>query len=171
MEKELEIQELSAEVKEVLRESAMSLVEILLLEQEPFRLVIWNNNNWNAPLPDVIQESFPVQLVLDIKEQSLQESYIDPATGEIIICTVFEGEEYLKVLKLGEIIAILGLEGQPYILNDFVQEDKEDELMYIYPKNVDEMVNTVSSLGIPKEAVEKSMHCFMKNNPGLINFK
>jgi len=161
------------EVKNVLRESAMSLVEIMLLENEPFRIVLWNNDNWNAPLPKRILESFPTQLVLDIKDQALDDSYIDPATGEIIICTVFDGAEYIKVLEYGEIIAVLSLDGQPYILNDFAQ-DKEEEVLtakeerVVYePQSVDELVEIVSSEGIPKESAKKSIDCFMKNNPEL----
>jgi hypothetical protein len=153
------------EIKEVLRESAMSLVEIMLLEKESFRIVLWNNDNWNEPLPQRILEAFPTQLVLDIKEQALEDSYIDPATGEIIICTTFDGNEYLKVLDYGELIAVLSLEGQPYILNDFPQ-DKEKRVVYKH-QLVDELVEMVSSDGIPEEAVKKSVDCFMKNNPKL----
>ena len=157
------------EIKEVLRESAMSLVEILLLEKESFRIVLWNNNNWNEPLPKRILEAFPTQLVLDIKEQALDDSYIDPATGEVIICTIFDGVEYLKVLKHGELIAVLSIEGNPYILNDFPQDKeivKEERVVY-GPQSVEELVEMVSSEGIPEEVVKKSVECFMKNNPKL----
>lgn len=160
------------EIKEVLRESALNLVEILLLEEEPFRLVLWNNDNWSEPLPKRILESFPSQLVLDIKEQALDDSYIDPATGEVVICTLFDGNEYLKILEHGEIIAVLGIDGQPLILNDFPQEIDEELLLkeesVIYkPQSVDELVKIVSSEGLPEETVKKSVECFMKNNPKL----
>jgi len=168
--------ELPTNVKDALRESALEIAEILLLEDQEFRIVIWNNDNWNNPLPQRIMEAFPTQLVLDIKEQSLEDSYVDENTGEIVICTVFDGVEYMKILEIGELIAVLSLDGQPYILNDFPQEDNviheivkeiRDNTAYIFPTSFDEMVEMLTSDGIPEEGAKRSLEMFMKNNPQL----
>jgi len=169
------MKELSSIVTEVMREAALNIVEIMILEEQEFRIVIWNNDNWNEPLPERIMEAFPTQLVLDIKEQSLIDSYIDEKTGEIVLCTVFDGIDYAKVLELGEIIAVLSLDGQPLILNDFPQEkilSEIDEIrdindQYMFPKSVQDMVEMISADGIKESAAEHSINMFLKNNPEL----
>jgi len=162
---------LTEDIKDVMRENAHNLVEIMLLEQVPFRLVLWNNDNWNKDLPDEIMKNFPSQILLDIKEAALEESYIDEATGEIIITTNFYNEEYMKVLEFDEIVAVLDLTGQPYILNNFQPEEKiketPEEFLSFVPKTVDELVEMAVAEGIPAENAEKSINAFMKNNPDL----
>jgi len=172
MEKEITTQPLTLEVRELMRENALDLVEIMIQEQQPFRIVIWNNDNWNQPLPDIIMESFPVQIVLDIKQMALEESFVDENTGEVIITTMFEGIEYQKVLEGGEIIAILDLAGQPYVLNNFKQEETEEEikddfLSAIIPTTKEEIIELAISDGCEKEAVNRSFDMFMKYNPDL----
>lgn len=165
--------DLSLEIKEQMRENARSLVEIMVLEEQPFRIVLWNNDNWNMPLPDTIMESFPSQLVLDIKEMALQESYIDENTGEIVLVTMFSNREYSKILNYDEIVGILDLSGQPYILNTFKQEEKESELQLsemmnsFVPKTIDDLVELAVSNGIPEENAKRSINAFMQNNPKL----
>ena len=164
---------LTKEVRETMRENAYSLLETMILEDVPFRLVLWNNNNWDKPLPTSIMDAFPTQLVLDIKEMALDESYIDESTGETIITTMFEGVEYSKVIIYDEIIAILDLVGQPYILNNFepdvVQADKvfQEKDISFSPKTKEDILELVISDGVPKEAASKSMEAFMNNNPDL----
>jgi len=162
---------LTYDVKEVMRENALSLVEVMLLEGVPFRIVLWNNDNWDMPLPEKIMQAFPTQLVLDIKEAALDESFVDEKTGEVIITTVFEGNEYSKVLHYGEIIAVLDLDGQPYVLNNFAQEPLEatvtDVMKELMPSTVNELVSIAVSEGISEEGARRSINCFLENNPDL----
>lgn len=164
--------DLSLEIKEQMRENAHSLVEIMILEGQPFRIVLWNNDNWDMPLPDTIMESFPSQLVLDIKEMALQESYIDENTGEIVLVTMFNNREYSKILNYDEIVGILDLNGQPYVLNTFKQEKQtemivSDMINSFVPKTVDDLVELAVSDGIPEENAKRSIDAFMQNNPKL----
>jgi len=160
---------LSYEIKEQMRENSHSLVEVMILEEQAFRLVLWNNNNWSSPLPEKIMESFPNQLVIDIKDMALDESYVDEATNEIILCTSFEGEVYTKVLQYDEIIAVLDLKGQPYTLNNFEQETVEPDVVYDMkpPANRQEWINIAVSGGIEEAQAEKSINAFIKNNEHL----
>lgn len=160
------------EIKETMREKAYSLLEIMILEEFPFRLVLWNNNNWDKHLPEDIMMSFPSQLVLDIKEMALEDSFVDESTGDIVITTLFEGEEYSKVILYDEIVAILDLQGQPYILNNFEQEVVPDKVFKLKPKTKIDLLALVVAEGIPATAATKSIDAFMKNNPTLNkNFK
>jgi len=171
MEKETVAPPLTLEVRELMRDNALDLVEMMILEQQPFRIVIWNNDNWNQSLPDTIMESFPVQIVLDIKQMALEESFVDENTGEVIIVTMFEGSEYHKILEGSEIIAVLDLEGQPYVLNNFKQEEMEinedDFLSAIILTTKQEIIELAISDGCEKEAVTRSFDMFMKSNPDL----
>ena len=113
-------------------------------------------------------ENFPNQLVLDIKDMALQESFIDDATGEVVIATVFDGSEYTKVLNYDEIIAVLDLKGQPYQLNNFEQEAVEPDVVYDKPPMTKlDWVELAVSGGIPAESAERSINAFIKNNEHL----
>jgi hypothetical protein len=159
---------LTIDIKETMRDNARNLAEIMILEDQPFRLILWNNDNWDKPLPENIMKSFEHQIVLDIKEMTLEESFIDEATGEIVLVSSFGGEEYSKVLEYDEIIAILDLQGQPYMINNFPQDGPEelpDEIEYIREVTTKEdWLDMAVEGGIPREAAEKSMNAFIQNN-------
>jgi hypothetical protein len=144
---------------------------MMILDGIPFRIVLWNNNNWDTNLPDKIMEAFPVQIVLDIKEMALQNSYTDEATGEIVLSTAFEGSEYQKILNYDEIIAVLDLNGQPYILNNFQQDQKitlEDVINDNFlPRTKNDVIEMVMSDGVPVEAAQRSINAFIKFNPDI----
>jgi hypothetical protein len=161
---------LSKETRELMRENAYTLLEMLIMEKSPFRIVIWNADNWNRPLPHSIMDDFPTQLVLDIKEEALDDSFVDEFTGEVIISTMFEGIEHYKTVLYDEIIAILDLDGQPYLLNNFYPETDTDTMQFtaVSPTvTKDAIVDMVTSEGVPNEAASKSMETFIKNNPFL----
>jgi len=159
---------LSTDIKEVMRESARELVEIMLLDNQEFRLIIWNNNNWDKPLPESIMKSFKDQLILDIKEMALDDSYVDEATGELILVSSFGGEEYSKVLEYDEIIAVLDLSGQPYIINNFSQEEQEEDIVYEkIPLTKNDWIDMATDGGIPRENAERSINAFIANNEWL----
>ena len=166
---------LSYEIKEQMRINAYNLVEVLIQEKHPFRLVIWNNDDWDMKLPDVIMKTFEFQLILDIKDMALEDSYIDEDTGEIILCTIFGNRNFTKKLRYDEIVGVFDLNSQPYVLNLFNQEPEEVDLINelkelgdsLVPKTIDELVELATFEGIAKESAERSINAFLKNNPGL----
>jgi len=155
---------LTYELREQMRENALELAESFLIEEVPFRLVLWNNDNWNMGLPDETMENFPVQLVLDIKDASLNDSFLDIETGEFVIVTIFEGIEYHKVLEAHEIIAILDTKGQPFIVNNFPQDDEEHLDNIVLPKTKDDLIDNLTMMGLEKENAKKSVDSFLQNN-------
>jgi len=168
----MEKEYLTLEVRELLREMSYALVEALLKEEEEFRIVIWNNNNWDYDLPKNIMDKFPNQLVLDFKDGSIQESYVDDKTGEIVLVTVFEGEKNQKILKENEIVAVLDLSGQPMILNNFPPDNFEDsyekeEKLLEFPLSKKDVISFAQNDGISFECAERSFDSFIKNNPKL----
>lgn len=163
---------LTLEARDVMRENAHNLVAVLIQEDIPFRLVLWTEDDWDVPLPVEVIEAFPNQIVLDIADLALRDSHIDEMTGDIVITTLFYGEEYSKILAPEEIIAILDLEGQPYILNSFAPEKQKiytftDAEKITEPKTKENMVTLVSSEGIPKDIANRSVSAFVKHNPNL----
>lgn len=167
---------LTREVKETMRENAYSLLEILILEEVPFRIAIWNLDNWDRPLPKSIMEDFPTQMLLEISEDALGDSYVDENTGEIIISGMFEKEIYHKTVMYDEIIAILDLDGQPYILNNFYPEHDLSSIKFTTVENVNtfnmdvtkkSIIDMVVAEGVPEESANKSIESFIKHNPYL----
>jgi len=154
-------------VKDVMRTMAYELTELLILEDSPFRLIIWNNNDWDKPLPDDIMEKFPAQIVIDIKELALKDSFIDENSGELIINTYFNNIPYSKILDFEEIVAILDLDGQPLIVNNFEPSTPVNKpvLNRNNLKNKKDLVNLIVSEGINEEDAYRSVNAFIKNNP------
>lgn len=144
-------------IRETMRDNAMSLIEIMILEKQPFRLILWNNDSWDRPLPKEIMESYPVQIVLDIKEDSLLDSFVEK--GEVYIKTFFNEETYIKLLEREEILAILDLSGEPLLINNFTKDiDKIEEV----PARVDDLINFAVNHGIPEENIKRSIAAFTK---------
>ena len=160
----MEKTELTEEVKEVMRENAMALIAVLLDEEVPFNLVLWNKNNWDKPLPEDIMKKFPLQIPLDVKEQTLEDSYFEEGIG-VVINTFFHGKEYSKVLQEEEILGILDLAGHPLQLNNFKPEIEEKVKKEIGTKK--ELLSSLVAEGITEEGANNSINMFLKNNPDL----
>ena len=62
-------------VKQQMRLNAYLLVNELINQGESFRIILWNNDDWSVPLPDNVMEAYPEQLILDIKDETLEDSY------------------------------------------------------------------------------------------------
>lgn len=131
------------------------------------KLMMWNNDNWDYPLPTEIMENFKVHLNLDIKGELLERSFIKD--NKIIINTMFIDKEYSKYLEFGEIFAILDEKGQPIILNQYPQLTKEDKLKIYYsiedPTNTKELIESIiSKTNADPTLVKNSINSFAKNN-------
>jgi len=158
--------ELTQEVKEVMRENAMALVAVLLDEGVPFNLVLWNKDNWDKPLPEEIMKKFPVQLPLDMKEQTLEDSYFEALEG-IVINTFFQGKEYSKILEEDEILGILDLSGHPLQLNNFKPNEEDVKNTKNTIKTKEELLSSLVADGISEEGAQRSINIFLENNPNL----
>ncbi len=146
-------------VKETMRENAFGLVEIMLLEGTPFRLVLWNLDNWDYELPPEVIEKFPIQIILDIKNAALEESYVDDNTGEIIINTYFNNSPFSKMLRYDEILAVLDENGNPLIVNNFKPNDGAPKMK----KNIfskEDIIKMVALEGVSEENAIKSIEAF-----------
>jgi len=154
-------------IKEILRLNGFRLVYAFVEEQEPFRLVILNNNNWDKPLPDYILENHPDFLSLDIKENELVNSYTED--GEIYISVYFGEELYNKKLYKEEIYVISNFDDHPYHINE-VQDFlfNEENLKEIVEEKIQplEIISAISaSERIPPEIVKNSLFKMLNKNP------
>jgi len=160
----------SDNLKDLMRENAYDLVSMFILEQIPFRIVMWNMDDWDNELPEYIMESSPIQIILDIKDNTLEESYLDEDTGEVFINTYFEDIPYSKLLNLDDIVAITDLDGHPYLINSF----KPDIILKALDPNhtnikqtkdvlhtKKDVIEILSLNGIPKKAAKKSVSAFL----------
>ena len=151
-------------VREQMRRNIITLVRALLIEKQEFRLVLWNNNDWNEALPESIMNRFPLQLVLDIKGDTLESSYIDE--DDVVLVAAFEeGSRFDKVLDMSEVVAVLDLDGQPLQVNNFVPEEIKADAVRSKVETKEDLINSLVEGGVPKENAERSIKAFAKNNP------
>ena len=161
----------SDNIKDILRENAYSVMTQLISEYTPFRLVLWQNDNWDIPLPKDILERMPDHLTLDISTEVLDHiSYEED--GSVVLCIMFGDTEYYKVVEYDEIVAIVSMQdGQPYALCNFPQEpkvQKDYEDIVKRPETREQWIQEIVEDGIDVESAERSVSSFMKYNENLL---
>jgi hypothetical protein len=140
-------------------------------------LILWNNDNWDVPLPEEIMKKYPNEIALDFKDWSSDESYIDEV-GDIVIFTKFDNEEFCKVLEINEVQAICDINGKLITLTEFKREDKitlsaQKPIDTNRPiiKNKEDLIKYSIQQGTSPEQAKRSTDAFEKNNPELSIFK
>jgi hypothetical protein len=139
--------------KEEFREKMLDIIEMFIMYQIPFNIQIINNDNWDKPLPEFIlnDPSFKNNLFLSIVNYSLESSFIEEDTGNIVLTVVFgENLIYKKYLLPEEPMFLYDINGNLIIAKPFIEQ--------ILPKSKPKLKN---------EEIEKSMEIFKKNNPGM----
>jgi len=153
-----------------MRHNAYDLVRELINEELPFRLVVWNNNNWNMDLPDSIMADYPTQLIMDMNAMALEHCYVDD-NGEIILTMMFGDvdEPYSKVLSYDEVIAVIDIDTlQPYVINPFKADDTEDvqaetSTIRLTREGLIRQLTEVD--GLQKKDAIRSIDAILKHNP------
>lgn len=155
----------SKNIRELMRVNANNLVGSLISEGIEFRLVIWNNDDWDFELPEHIMVKFPLQLILDFKGHMLDSSYVSDDGQVTIVAAFLEDQEFTKKLKSDDIVAVLELDGQPMQVNNFAPEKIDDAA----PERIstkDDIIKALEKDGVKKEDALRSLNAFAKNNPG-----
>jgi len=153
----------SKNIKKLMYTNSYILLTNMIIEQEPFRLVIWNNNNWSEKLPEDVMKQYPKQLVIDIKDQTLEDTFIDEDGSVVLSCSFSPDVIYTKTIFETDIIGIIDLNGQPMHLNNFKPDAEIEEVTASKELLLKELLND----GAPKENVINSINAFAKNNPGM----
>jgi|FLOH01.1.fsa_nt_gi hypothetical protein len=150
--------------------AAKQLITNLIQNQQEFKLVLFNNDNWDVYLPPEVLKRFPDLIPLDFKEWTLEQSYIDEH-GEIILYIVFGETEYSKVLDINEVSAIV-INEKPYIITNFTKtenvqlkdlEVQQEKLEIPQPQNKNQLITTLIAEGAP-ESIRDSVNMFAKYN-------
>jgi len=156
-------------IQEKMRISAYEILVNLIENNEPFGLVMWNNDNWDLPLPEDVMEQFPTTITLNIEGEVLERVEFTE-DGKVDLDIMFGDTEYFKEIEMGEIVALVNLKtGQPYIVCDFPQVEKpeliveEDDGSWKRPTTKDEWIDL--------ECNEVSVDAFIKNNPEILGGK
>ena len=151
-------------VREVLMLNGYRLVYTFIAESEPFRLVLWNNDSWDKPLPENIMENYPEELILDFTDDVLTNCYTEE--GEIHISVYFDDEIYHKKLFAWEIIAVSNLSGYAYHVNNFNFDDFNEALNKEVLFEPLEIIETISeNENLEPQVVGNSLFSLLKNNP------
>jgi len=154
---------LSNNVKNELRKNSLEVVKKFLEESQEFRLVMWNNDDWDSDLPQDIMRDYPKQILLDITEEVQDNCYVNE--DRVLLYLMFGDIEYSKELFPEDIVAILDLEGQPYIVNNFDYE-KARNTSISDSITKDDMIESLVDLSeISIDHAKKSVNAMLKNNP------
>jgi hypothetical protein len=103
------------ETIKVMRDNAYELISTFIKNKVPFRLVIWNKDDWDYELPIEVMLSYPMQLVLDIASDTLNMCKVND--DGITIVTYFDNVKYTKFLSHDDTVAVLDSDGQPFLVN------------------------------------------------------
>ena len=147
---EFELKELPESTRKVMRENAYLLVQNLIVEKIPFSMLLWEEDNWNHILPDGAVNS-EGQIFLDIKNQTLEDSYISK-NKNIVISTYFGNIKFTKTIQFEDIIGVFNELGDPMIINNFLPEDRSISL--------NDLVKSLVNVGISEDKVNKSLEAF-----------
>ena len=142
--------------KSIISEGIYGIVCMYINNKIPFQLVVENHNNWAFPLPENLQTE--KQFLMNIKEQTLEESYVED--GEIFISTEFGDEKNYKSFALCDVKGI-AFNGQPMMMKPFrdlpgIPEPKETTAKFNEPS---------------EEDLRASMEVFKEFNPTLFKDK
>lgn len=152
-------------LKEVMYANSYTLISALILNAEPFRLVLWNNNDWDMELPESVMKSFPEQLVIDIKDQTLKDASVDENNNIIIKASFSPDVVYTKILSPYDVLGVLSIDNKPLQLNSF----KPDEKIKDMTASKEKLFNELLKDKVPEDKAIQSINAFAKNNPNLIN--
>jgi len=146
----------NVEFKKFFKKQMMNTIRKFLYEQIPFTILIYNNNNWNEPLPIDIMETpeYKEVLPISVSNFTLESSYYDD--DEITIVTAFGEWEYNKILLEDELLAILDINGKPIIIKPFIDEAEEKSVNKINENDIFE--------DIDDKDIKKSINIFLENN-------
>lgn len=100
------------EYKETIDAALYQMCLEFLMYKLPFTLLLDNHNNWSSQLPDRLRNK--EQFLLNIKEQALEDSYVED--GKIVIITTIDDIEYTKKLDFSDIAAVALSDKTPPIL-------------------------------------------------------
>jgi len=139
----------SKDSKEIFNDALQDIILCYIEERIPFKLVIVNIDNWDNPLPKEIM--LHKQLVLDITEEALEDSYFDEETQQIVLSTGFNNTQYIKYLDMKEVLGLLSMDSMGIMIKPFVEDLKTKKKL------------------VPDSGILHSYELFKRNNPGLSN--
>ena len=149
-------------LKDLLRVNIYELLVTFIEEQVPFKIILWNRDDWDMPLPEQTMKNYPLQLVLEISGETLSSAEI--VDDMVQIRASFEGNmEWTKIIGYHDTVGIISLEGNPYQINNFYPEDDDIEQPLRFTKQ--ELLLSLQMDGVLEEDAKRSIEAFAKFNP------
>jgi hypothetical protein len=151
--------------KEVINKSINDLVVDLLSSQTPFSMII-SGRNWEKPLPKnlMVQPYFFIQ----IQEQTLEDSFYDVDSGDIIINTEFNNVPNQLILYPEDVRGVFDVTMQMPIINKPYEEaPKFVNIQKAVKLQINPLANFSEDELTPE--VRNSIDHLVKNNPTLFN--
>jgi len=139
--------------KDIINESNYNLIKNFILNNISFAMILDNHNNWDYEFPERLKSQ--KRFIIDIKEQALEDSYIE--NDKIIIVIEIDNITYSKELEYADIFAIkekadseIPISTRPFAMAP--KPIKREGNSFIFPS---------------EEDIQSSMKMFKKYNPKL----
>jgi len=147
-------------IEENIRNSGYNLAKELIQSKTPFKIIFFNLNNWDKPLPQYVMKEFPYQYALDFEEDIIKK--IKVTDNEIHLKTIIDDIEYSKILYAEEIAGLADIYGTTIFINPFepqtVTPDREELFDWDDIKQ-----GLVNELGLDEKHVKRSIQAFKKS--------
>jgi len=148
-------------IKNVLRENMYMMLIAYLVDKRPFRILLWQDNEWDKPLPQKVLEDHPKILTLDILDHALDSSYVEESEIAIIV-TKFGEIEYSRAILPENILGIVDFD-QNFGAQQFNYFPPDEENMRAI-RTYDDIVNTLTEVyEVPKTNAIKSLKAFKRD--------
>jgi hypothetical protein len=146
------------ETIKIFNDNMMELICSMIINNEEFSIVV-SSKNWSNPLPErLLQQD---HFIIQIKDQTLEDSYID-SEGHIVINTKFDTEENSLLLYPEDVKGILDITMQnPIMIKPF--EEKAKNLVADKLKSNPSAIKKFTDEEL--EIYSKSINVFAINNP------
>lgn len=145
---------MNEQLPDIISGAILDTLKKLISYDISFSFVLENHNNWSEEFPERLKNQ--KQIILNIKDQSLEDSYLDK--NDAIIVIEIDGVTYSKKVDESDIMAIMVNEkSPPFILRQFS----------IAPKTP--VPKRRASLLTDKEGLVHSMNNFKKFNPEMFD--
>lgn len=141
-------------IKTVLKENMYEMLTAYVSQKRPFKILLWQNDDWDKDLPTNITQEFPEILPIDIGEIAFENCYIEDDIVYLVV--MFGNELYSKVVIPDDIYAIIDLENGSQQINDIIPETNTRAI-----KSLEDVIKTlVEVLDVPKINARKSVKVF-----------
>lgn len=150
---------MNKDIHKLINKNVYELARTMVTHKEPFKLIIWNNDDWDRPLPDYIMMDYPEHIVLDLESEEFEDCFVNESK-EIVLNIYFADDPYTKILKPEDIVGVFTIQGEAISVNTKYNKITNDITR-------SDILRSLQEVGINKLQSVKSLDSFLENLPSI----